>query len=76
MKKAIAKELKEAQAIHVGVTRNEKIPVYSDHDKEILDFYSKYDPFEPTLIDQEEYDKYMTKLSKDDIAILEADYNY
>ena len=74
--KAIAKELEEAKAVHIGVTRNKEIGVYSDHDEEILDFYSKYDPFEPTLVDQEEYDKYMTKLSEDDIAILEADYNY
>lgn len=28
------------------------------------------------LVDQEEYDKYLTKLSKDDIKILETDYNY
>lgn len=76
VEKAIAKELEEDKAKHISVIRNEKIGVYSDHDDEILDFYSKYDPFEPTLVDQEEYDKYMTKLSKDDIAILEADYNY
>ncbi len=76
VEKAIEKELEEAKAVHIGVTRNKEIGVYSDHDDEILDFYSKYDPFEPTLVDKEEYDKYMTKLSKDDIAILEADYNY
>jgi len=76
VEKEIAKELEEAKSVHIGVTRNKEIGVYSDHDEEILDFYSKYDPFEPTLVDQEEYDKYMTKLSKDDIAILEADYNY
>ncbi|MFB0926004.1 MAG: M1 family peptidase, partial [Vicingaceae bacterium] len=76
VEKAIAKELKAAESIHIGVTRNEDLPVYSDHDKEILDFYNTYDPFEPTLVDQEEYDKYMTKLNKDDVAILEADYNY
>ncbi|MDG1475669.1 MAG: M1 family metallopeptidase [Vicingaceae bacterium] len=76
VEQAIAKELEEAKAVHIGETRNKDIPVYSDHDEEILDFYSKYDPFEPTLVDQEEYDKYMTKLSEDDIAILEADYNY
>ena len=76
VEKAIAKELADAKPVHIGETRNKEIAVYSDHDEEILDFYSKYDPFEPTLVDQEEYDKYMTKLSKDDIAILEADYNY
>ncbi|MDB4533794.1 M1 family metallopeptidase [Vicingaceae bacterium] len=76
VEKAIAKEIEESKAIHIGVTRNKEIGVYSDHDDEILDFYSKYDPFKPTLVDKEEYDKYMSKLSEDDIAILEADFNY
>ncbi len=76
VEKAIAKEIEASERVHIGETRNKDIAVYSDHDEEILDFYSKYDPFEPTLVDKEEYDKYMTKLSKDDIAILKADYNY
>ena len=76
VEKAIAKELEESKAIHIGVTRNKEIDVYSDHDKEILDFYNEYDPFEATLVDQEEYDKYLSKLTEKDLEILKTDFNY
>jgi len=76
VEKAIAKEMEEAKPVHIGVTRNKKIGVYSDHDKEILDFYNEYDPFEATLVDQEEYDKYLAKLTDKDLQILNADFNY
>jgi len=76
VEKAIAKELKDAEPVHIGVTRNKKIGVYSEKDSDILDFYSKYNPFEATLVDKEEYDKYKAKLSENDIKLLESDYNY
>jgi len=78
VEKAIAKELEAAEAVHIGITRNKTDikQTYSERDAEIIDFYNKYDPFEATLVDQEEYDKYMTKLSKDDVKILESDFNY
>jgi hypothetical protein len=68
--------MKDAEPVHIGVTRNKEIGVYSDHDTEILDFYNKYDPFEATLVDQEEYDKYMATLTEKDLAILKTDFNY
>lgn len=76
VEKAIAKELKDAEAVHIGVTRNETMEVYSDKDPEILDFYNKYDPFKITLVDKEEHEKYIAKLSENDIKILESNFNY
>ena len=78
VEKAISKELEETHAVHIGETRNKKDieKTYSENDPTILDFYNKYDPYEVTLVDQEEYDKYKSNLSEDDIKVLEADYNY
>jgi hypothetical protein len=78
VEKAIAKELDANRPIHIGETRN-KIDInqtYSEKDGSILDFYNKYDPFEATLVDEEEYDKYIAKLDEKDIKILESGYNY
>lgn len=78
VEKAIAKELAAAEPVHIGVTRNKEDlkEVYSEKDPEILDFYNKCDPFEATLVDREEYEKYKTELSENDIKILETDFNY
>jgi hypothetical protein len=78
VEKAIAKELEAAQNLHIGESRNQKDlkETYSEKDTSIIDFYNKYDPFKITLVDQEEYDKYIATLSKDDIKILESDFNY
>lgn len=78
VEKAIAKELEASKATHIGETRNKKDieKTYSENDPKILDFYNKYDPFEVTLVDQEEYDKYKAKLSEEDVKVLESDYNY
>ncbi len=78
VEKAIAKELEANQPKHIGETRNktEVKQTYSEKDGSILDFYNKYDPFEATLVDEEEYEKYIAKLDDKDIKILESDYNY
>ena len=77
VEKAIAKEMEENEPVHIGVTRNKTdITTYSEKDTSILDFYNKYDPFEATLVDEEDYKNYLSKLDADDIKILESDYNY
>jgi len=78
IEKAIDKELKEAEPVHIGVNRNKEDvkETYSEKDPYIKDFYNKYDPFEVTLVDKEEYEKYITKLKQSDIEILKSNYNY
>jgi len=77
VEKAIAKELKANEPVHIGFTRNKTdITTYSEKDTSIIDFYNTYDPFEATLLDQEEYNKYLAKLNEKDIKILASDFNY
>jgi len=78
VEKAIAKELKESEVERIGVSRDkaELKQVYSEKDPEILDFHNSYNPFEVTLVDEEDYGTYRAKLSEADVAILESDYNY
>jgi hypothetical protein len=49
-----------------------------EKDKGANDFYNKYDPFEVTILDEEDYEKYMEKLKMTDKqkAIYESDFNY
>jgi hypothetical protein len=49
-----------------------------EKDKGANDFYNKYDPFEVTILDEEDYEKYMKKLKMTDKqkAIYESDFNY
>ncbi|MCB0400524.1 MAG: M1 family metallopeptidase [Flavobacteriales bacterium] len=78
VEKAIAKELEAAEDVHIGITRNKTDikQTYSEYDPSTLDFYNKYDPFEATLVDEEDYKNYLAKLDEKDIALLNSDYNY
>ena len=78
VEKAIAREMEKSKQVHIGITRNEKLvkQTYSEKDSEIIDFYNTHDPFKPTLVDQEEFNKYVTKLTADDLKTLKSDFNY
>ena len=45
-------------------------------DPSLLDFYNKYDPFNVTILDEEEFDRYYNSLSEDEKKILQSDDNY
>ncbi len=49
---------------------------YSERDPRILDFYNKMDPFEVTVLDKDDYKKYLSSLEEDEKAILDANRNY
>lgn len=78
VEKAIAKEMEENEPIHIGITRNKTDikQTYNEKDPSINDFYNNYDKFEVTLVDKEEYQKYLSKLSEEDVKLLNSDYNY
>lgn len=40
------------------------------------DFYNKYNPFEITLLDKEDYENYMSSLSEEQKEMLNSGYNY
>ncbi|PKP34708.1 MAG: aminopeptidase [Bacteroidetes bacterium HGW-Bacteroidetes-17] len=78
VEKAIDKKTEENKAVFIGITRNQKDlqQTYSEKDPSTLDFYNKYDPFEVTLVDKADYNKYISNLTKDEIKLLESNDNY
>ena len=49
---------------------------YDEEDSSLRDFYSTYDPFKESQMDQKDYDKYIASLSDKERAVLEDDLNY
>jgi len=47
-----------------------------ERESELEDFYTNYDPFEVTVLDEQEYENYLSNLSSEDKELLEAGYNY
>ena len=47
-----------------------------ERDPKANDFYSKYDPFEVSVLDKEAYEKYLAKLGDEERALINAGYNY
>ena len=78
IEKAIDKEREESQTEFIGDTRNKTSikQTYNERDPSLNDFYVKHNPFEVTLVDKADYQKYLSKLSDDDIKLLKSDYNY
>jgi len=78
VEKAAKKTSDEAKAEHIGVSRNrEEIEeTYADKVPSMLDFYNKYDPYEVSVLDEKEYEKFKKKWEEDELAILNSDDNY
>ena len=76
--KALLKIEKESQPRFIGEIRNDtSIPQTEvERDPKANDFYSKYDPFEVSVLDKEAYEKYLTKLGDEERALINAGYNY
>lgn len=49
---------------------------YSEIDPTILDFYSTYDPAEPTALDQKEYEDQLASMSDEEKTLLASNLNY
>lgn len=78
VEKAIAREMEKNKPKFIGDVRNAKeLPtVYEERDTSLMDFYDCYDPFEVTLLDEKEYEKYLSRLTKEQVELLNSDYNY
>ncbi len=74
--KAISKKEKEDAPKFIGEIRNADIETYADRDEGLIDFYNEYDPFEVSILDEKEYERYMSKLDEDEKELLNAGYNY
>lgn len=47
-----------------------------DKDESLKDFYNLYNPYEATILDKQEYDRYMSKLSENEKAWVTGNYHY
>ncbi|MFB6307655.1 MAG: M1 family peptidase, partial [Flavobacteriales bacterium] len=56
--------------------RNKEIEKKVERETDLKDFYNKHDPFEVTVLDEKEYEKYINKLSDKEKKLLNKDHNY
>ena len=75
---AIAKTNREKAPRRIGSIRNEKsiAKTQDEIDPSLRDFYTEYDPLEVSILDQEDYQKYLSQLSEKEKSLLTAGYNY
>ena len=73
---AAAREAESKAPQFIGDLRNDTIPKVTDSRPDLLDFYNEYDPLEPTRLDNEDYEDYLSKLDEDEKALLESGLNY
>jgi len=78
VEKGLLKTEKENETRFIGTIRNDtSIPKTEvERDPKANDFYSKYDPFEVSVLDKEVYEKYLAKLDDEEKTLINAGYNY
>ncbi len=73
---AITRANQDQAPKYVGDQRNETMQTVVKRDPNMRDFYDSYDPLEVTVLDKKEYERYISSLTPEEKAILDADYNY
>ena len=78
IEKPLAKSQAEKNDKFIGAERNKTsiTQTVTERDQEAVDFYTTYDPYFTTVLDKEEYAKYLENLSDEDKALLNAGHNY
>ena len=63
---------------NISSIRNEEqiAQTYDEQDPTLRDFYTDYDPLESTVLDRQEYEKYLEGLSAEERAVIDADKHY
>ena len=74
----VAKAEVESKQEFIGDIRNQSLITSSMVSKNdyLNDFYNKYDPFEVSILDKEEFETYRSKLSEEELRLLNADHDY
>ena len=74
----LAKAETEKAPKRIGSMRNEKAiaKTQDEIDPSIRDFYTEYDPLAVSILDKEDYQNYVNKLSEKEKALLTAGNNY
>ncbi|MFT7120589.1 MAG: hypothetical protein ACJAZ9_000763 [Neolewinella sp.] len=75
---AMAKEKGDDFQRNISSMRNreEIAQTYDEQDRTLRDFYTEYDPLTATVLDREEYEKYLKGLSDAERAVLTANKHY
>ena len=68
----------ESAPRNISSIRNEEqiVATYDEQDTSLVDFYSNYDPLEATVVDEAEYQQYLSGLSEEERAVLDAGKYY
>ena len=76
--KPLARTRKDEQNPGVSALRNRKEikQTVVDQNPEMSDFYNKYDPFQVSILDKEEYDTYVAQLSEEERIVLESSRHF
>ncbi len=78
VEKEIARAGKAEENMGISYTRNQtdiQAPMVGQ-DSTLVDFYNKYDPFDVSILDREEYENYLKNLDAEDLALLESDKHF
>jgi hypothetical protein len=78
VEKTLARKEQEKQPRNITSIRNEKeiSKTQEELDPSIRDFYYSYDPLQVTILDKEDYQKYLSGLSDEEKKILGANKNF
>lgn len=78
VEKPIARADDAAQPEYITDVRNRDLikKTLIEQDASLQDFYNRYDPYESTILDREEYEKYLTGLDDEQRELLNSDLNY
>ena len=76
--KANARKANDERDQFIGDIRNKESikETVNERDADIDDFYAKHDKFEVDALDKKEYADFQKKLSKEDQALLDANYHF
>lgn len=76
IEKSIALKNEETKRPYITEMRNEEKERLVDKDTTLVDFYNRHNPFAVSLLDEQEYEKYLSLLDEDEQALLEEDKHY
>jgi hypothetical protein len=72
------KVLREQERQFIGDIRNKKSikETMNEKDGSLNDFYNAYDPLDATILDKKAYEKYVSRLTPEELELINSDYNY
>lgn len=76
IEKPLAKNEREKQPRYIGDIRREGSETVVTRDPEMLDFYNDYDELDVTVLDEQEYKRFLDKLSDEEKELLKSGGNY